>query len=108
MYFSFAERGLLIHLTDLSKQENSRKELRPLLTAITCLSLNNKMDYLDGLYYCLELLCKRDQMNHIKGFQWRQDACQVFNRGKIFGAAAVKATVLALLENLLDEISRVE
>ena len=78
-----------------------------MITAITCLALNKKLDLLDGLYYCLELLCKRDQMSRIKGFTWRQDACQTYNRGKIFGVDSVKNTITALLESLLDEISRV-
>lgn len=46
-------------------------------------------------------------MCHIKGFTWRQDACQTFNRGKIFGPDSVKNTIMALLESLYDEISRV-
>ena len=105
--FSFIERGLLVHLSDLDKQENSRKELRALVTTLTCLGLNGKIPHLDVLYYVIELLVKRDVFCKIKDFDWRNDACQIYNRGMIFGIDQVKETVIALLKSLLDEISRI-
>ena len=73
----------MIHLSDVSKQEDAMSELRPLITAHVFCANQQKQDVYETLYYLSELVAKRDMLRRVASDAWRDMAAKCYNKGII-------------------------
>ena len=79
--FFLSERSLMIHLSDVSKQEDALSELRPLITAHLYCTNSGKQDVFETLWYLSELVARRDILRRVASDIWRDLACKCYNKG---------------------------
>ena len=107
IFVYFAEKGGLIHVSDLERQQNAKLELRALIITHGCMGIHetNGHDLLSSFRWILELLSKRDMLMKIADPDWRINAQLLFNKAVLRGKDVAKDAIVRMIEDIMDKVA---